>query len=359
MGCGGAKAALAADPAFDAHAAVPATWAEVDKRAPTAGADGVLFQPEEGVSKRASLSMDSACIEQILAMMGASREQLTFFDVWAKHVHNPALVNAVPNGKQILISTDLRFLEVRVTAPSSHMRGLLRSFVDKVKDMPNGKMNELNMVLDTLQTCKDVNAHDFTPLLTVWCKIKHCRSDAPPPSVDCGYLINQDLQWAVIDCMMPSHEDQDALREYALSEKHEPLMYGSSILPVEPEKMLGFELHETAAQNSRQILLTAFFFFKTLGLMKPEDSIVRILNTCQCGKLVVTVSIGPEGLVRLALSMIDPKRMEVGKELADELAFQYREKDLKEIYALLQGEPDNIDYVGETKGYGIRLSFIA
>lgn len=306
--------------------------------------------PEDG-KRRGSLTMDSTVVGKILDMMGASNEQIAFFSVWDTHVHKKAV--AVAKEQQLFISTDLRFLEVRVTASSASMQGYLRSFVDKVGDLPKNSIDELDMVLDTLQ-----GDMEGPQLLTVWCKFKHCRSDAPPPSVDCGYILNQDLQWAVIDVMMPSHDDEDALRDYAVGEKHAPVLYGSSILPVAPEKQLGFALKETASQNSRQILLTAFFFYKALGLMKPEDRIVRILNTCQCESLVVCAGLGPQGLVRLALSLIHPKSTKVAKELAEELASQYREKDLMEIQELMRGEADIVDYVGETRGYGIRLGFI-
>merc|ERR1719506_1672972 len=132
--------------------------------------------------------------------------------------------------------------------------------------------------------------------------------------------------------MLPSHEDEDALRNYALTEKHSPVLYGSSILPVAPEKQVGFLLEETTSHNSRQILLLAFFFFKALGLMKPEDRVVRILNSCRCERLVVCAGLGPEGLVRLALSLIAPKNsQQVSKDLADELAVQYRDRDMEEI----------------------------
>jgi len=352
MGCKGSKAG---DEAVDhSQKQVPQSWGELQERDPGAvNAANASAEEEEMAQDRGDVKMDSTLIRNLLSMMGANKEQMTFFEVWAKHVHDMAVEEVEGQGMQnIFISTDLRYLEARVTGRSSLMRGLLKNFVDKVKDMPKNSIDELNMVLSSLQ-----ESMQGTPMLTVWCKFKHCRSDAPPPSVDCGYLINQDLQWAVIDVMMPSHEDQDALREYALGEKHVPVLYSSSILPIAPEKSLGFELLETAAANSRQILLTAFFFFKALGLMKPEDRIVRILNSCESEQLVVCAGIGPEGLVRLALSLIGPKNKQVAKELADELAFTYRERDLIEICDMMGGEPDIIDYVGETKGYGIRLGF--
>merc|ERR1719198_1706069 len=135
--------------------------------------------------------------------------------------------------------------------------------------------------------------------------------------------------------MMPSHEDQDALRDYALTEKHVPVLYGSSILPLAPEKQIGFELHETASANTRQILLSAFFFFKALGLMKPEDRIVRVLNSCKSEHLVVCAGLGPDGLVRLSLSLVDPKNTQVAKELSEELGFGYREKEVCEICEMM------------------------
>jgi len=353
MGCKGSKQTDEAVNHAQQENKVADSWGELEERAQGEQQEE-LAQQEAGGGSRASLKMDSTVVNQILAMMGANNEQTNFFDVWAKYVHDPAVASAEPLGQHLFISTDLRFLEVRVAGESGFIQGLLRTFADKVQGMPTKLVDELDMVLGTLQANMEV-----TPLLTVWCKIKHCRSDAPPPSVDCGYLLNQDMQWAVLDVMMPSHEDEDALRDYAQGEKHVPVLYGSSILPIAPEKQIGFELHETAAANSRQILLTAFFFFKALGLMKPEDRIVRILNTCQSDQLVVCAGIGPEGLVRLALSLIEPRNKSVAKELADELAFLYREKEITEIIGLMRGDADIIDYVGETKGYGIRMGFTA
>lgn len=351
MGCKGSKASSADEAAEHANKEVAQSWDELEK-AP----DHHHAHVEEAAygSARGSTQFDAAVVSKLLTMMGASKEQMGFFDVWAKHVHDEAIAQASEGGQHLFISTDLRYLEVRVTAESQLVQRLLRTFVSKIRDLPSKSMDELDMVLDALQANMD-----DTPVVTVWCKFKHCRSDVPPPSVDCGYLINQDLQWAVIDVMMPSHEDQDALRNYALGEKHLPVLYGCSILPISPERMLGFELSETAAANSRQILLMAFFFFKALGLMKPEDRVVRILNSCRSEKLVVCAGLGPEGLVRLALTLIEPKNPDVARELADELAFQYREREIDEIYSMLGGAPNLIDYVGETKGYGIRLGFIA
>lgn len=355
MGCKGSKASE--DAVELDRTKAPASWSELDQKVAVEEEE-----PQENPRKRGSLQIDSVLVGRILEIMGANNDQKSFFQVWAKHVLDPALPNAVSNkesaGQQLFVSTDMRFLEVRVTSDSTTMRELIGNFVSKIKDLPTKSLNELNMVLDTLQDSKLMQ--DGTRLLTAWCKIKHCRADAPPPSVDCGYIINHSsLPWAQVDVLMPSHDDQDALRDYALAEKHVPSLYGSSILPIAPEKQIGFELHETAAANSRQILLTAFFFFKALGLMKPEDRIVRILNTCQSEQLVVCACIGPEGLVRLALTLIDPltRNKEVAKELAEELAFLYREKDIAQIYQMMNGEPDVIDYVGETKGYGIRLGF--
>jgi len=351
MGCKGSKLGKQSkeDEAvefYDRDGEAATSWEEQADR----GEQRTDVGERQSTQKRGIL-MDSSVISTILSMMGATTEQAAFFEVWAKHVHDPAIaMEAGPSS--IFLSVDLRYLEARVTGPSDAMERLLRTFVAKVRDLPDKSIKELGMLLSALQANME-----STPLLTVWCKIKHCRSDMPPPSVDCGYLLNQDLQWAVIDVMMPSHEDQDALRDYCLGEKHVPVLYGSSILPVAPERQLGFELVETAALNSRQILLTAFFFFKALGLMKPEDRIVRIMNSCQSSQLVVVVGIGPGGLVRMCLSMVQPKDKKIAKELAEELSFQYREKDIDEIVKMLGGDPDIIDYVGETKGYGIRLGF--
>lgn len=347
MGCRSTKDV--SDAAEHAHKEIPKTWSDLEDQ--TALQQTAEAQDGGG---RDHLKMDSDMIRKILRMMGASREQTTFFDVWAKHVHDPAVDVAIPGtGQQVFIGADLRFLEVRVTGAAEAMQTLLGRFVENVKDLPRKSLDELKMVHECLQAdMKD-------PEITVWVKFKHVRSDAPPPSVDCGYLLNQDLRWCEIDVMMPSHEDQDALRDYALGEKHVPVLYGCSILPVAPERQLGFALRESASQNTRQILLTAFFFFKALGLMKPEDRSVRILNSCESENLVVCVGIGPEGLVRMGLSLIAPRNQTAAKELAEELAFAYREKELNEIMRMMGGQPDIIDYVGETKGYGIRLGFTA
>jgi len=351
MGCRGSKEAAAEATAAkeSAEESLPLPDAAAE------GADDGFAASDARDGRRQGFKMDSTVVGKVLDLMGASNEQIAFFSVWATHVHDPAIGVAEVNGQQLYVSTDMRFLEVRVTGLSALMKNFLRNFVDRVRELPKKSIDELEMLLTALQD--DANMVG-SKTLTVWCKFKHCRSDAPPPSVDCGYILNQDLQWAVIDVMMPSHEDEDALREYALGERHTPVLYGSSILPVAPEKQLGFNLQESATQNARQILLTAFFFFKALGLMKPEDRIVRLLNSCHCERLVVCAGLGPEGLVRLSLSLIDPKNRQVAKDLADELACQYREKDIVEIQELMGGEPDIVDYVGETRGYGIRLGFV-
>merc|ERR1712085_212589 len=68
--------------------------------------------PPEGGKKRGSLNMDSTVVGKILDMMGASNEQIAFLSVWATHVHDPAIAIAIE--QQLFVSTDMRFLEVRV-----------------------------------------------------------------------------------------------------------------------------------------------------------------------------------------------------------------------------------------------------
>jgi hypothetical protein len=356
MGCSKSKEGQALAAEQQGQKSVPESWKELDNRVAARTEDSSNLRAD-GSSNRGDLMMKSALIDSILKMMGASKEQLTFWEVWSRLVHDEAVSHAaeegIQGGQQLYISADLRFLEVRVTGNTYTIKELLKKFAERIRDMPQRSIAELEMIIENLQE----RMLPDDKRVTAWAKFKHIRSEAPPPSIDCGYLINQDLQWAVIDVMMPSHEDQDALREYALNEKHLPVLYGSSILPIAPEKQIGFELQESAAQNSRQILLTAFFFFKALGLMKPEDRIVKILNSCQCGKLAVTAAIGPEGLVRLALSLIQP-RSQVAKELAEELAFAYRTKEIEQICTMLNGEPDVLEYVGEMRGYVVRLGFV-
>jgi hypothetical protein len=335
---------------------------EVDVPAHAHPSSGYGRNPTSKEGPRSIASIEASQLREVLEKFGSNKVQLAFFDEYAKSIYSKAVVNADRFGQCYIFSTDARFLEVRITAATTFMVNLLTEFAESM-GMPVTMLDEMKMVLEVAQATENLQDD---PTMTIWCRFKNMRSESPPPSIDFGFFINQELYWNIIDVMMHPTADQDLLLAHATSESYNPILYGSSVVPTEPEKHLAFELHESATQNHRQILISAFFFFKSFGLMKPEDRVVRILNSCGCKQLVVTTGFGPKGLVRVVLSLCSltaPLKTRadnpsvVAKELAKEIGFQYREDMFNNVMELLGGEPDIVEYVAETSGYSIRLGF--
>jgi len=297
-------------------------------------------------TNRSLTTVSSARLHAILQLLEPSSQQLKFFQVWTAIIYDEVLPLCEPQGQLTLIATDLTYMEIRLLAVTDKMMEAMRNFMVTCK-IPTRQFEAVEKVVEELEPQR----------LTLWCKLKNLGKNKP--TVDTGISIQRSLDWAIVDVLMPAVEDQDALRKYALKQRYVPVMYGSSVLPIEPEKHLAFEVTtEETHVSQKQLFVASFLFFKSLGFTKPEDKVDRLLGSCANGRFLITVLMGPKGLTRVSMSVIEPKK-EVAAELAFTLGSKYREEVVNEIKTLLDGEADILDYVADSRGYTVSLGFVA
>lgn len=301
---------------------------------------------QRGSTTRSLQTVSPERLLEVFQCMEASPGQLRFFKVWLKMVYEEALPMCDPAGQLTIIATDLSYMEVRLLVVTDTLMGLIVQFM-RTCGIPDRQFKKVEKVVNELKP----------PRLSVWCKLKNIGRRKP--TVDTGVSIQRSLDWAIVDVLMPPVEDQDALRKYALKQRYCPVMYGSSILPIEPEKHLGFEVTTEATHVSqKQLFVASFLFFKSLGFTKPEDKVDRLLGSCVSGRFLINILMGPKGLTRATMSIIQPKK-QVAAELASSSGGVYREETLNHIKELLDGEADILDYVADSRGYSVSLGFVA
>eukprot|EP00747_Dinoflagellata_sp_TGD_P206961 gnl/TRDRNA2_/TRDRNA2_80580_c1_seq1.p1 gnl/TRDRNA2_/TRDRNA2_80580_c1~~gnl/TRDRNA2_/TRDRNA2_80580_c1_seq1.p1 ORF type:complete len:117 (+),score=15.15 gnl/TRDRNA2_/TRDRNA2_80580_c1_seq1:115-465(+) len=108
----------------------------------------------------------------------------------------------------------------------------------------------------------------------------------------------------------------------------------------------------------KKSLLSAFFFFKSLGFAKPEDSVVRLLSACVSERFLIQIVMGPKGLTRLSVILVEPSNP-ISKELAASLKFDYKSDGIEKVKAIMGTDPDVIDYAANAKGYAVGIGFTA
>jgi len=272
-----------------------------------------------------------------------SPEQMRFFSVWSETVLDPASSSAQLGGRLLLVSTDMSVLEVNVTGEAPFMMRLAREFIEACA-VPNMKM---------LETLERAQVELQVPEVTLWCRLK-CMG-GPAPGVDAGCIFNRELEWQVADVLMPCIDAQDALREHAVEEEYKPCRYGSSVLPTEPERSLGFEM---VGEAPKRRLLSGLLFFKALGFERPKDEVVRVLSLCQPLRCGVSAALGPRGLTRVSLRMHKPASP-VAEELSSCLGFAYASGELRRVAASLGLEANVVEYAIEARGYTVTVGFSA
>jgi len=338
--------------------------------------------------------VDSSAVKELLKVMRANDDQKEFWEVWAKYIHDKALADEeLDVFQRIHVSLDLRWLEIHTIAEKNSMVKLLRQFLENIGCLQKEQRTEgeqapqkqaegaptswkrmfddMTMVLDHLDQAKAGKELK----IKVWCRFKNMRMNNPRPGIDFGFLVRQEsFQWSFLDVLLHPTEDQEILRNFCSEHGREaregycPQWYGSTLLPTNPERQLAFEIKETVATNYKQIILQAFFFFKAMGLMKPEDAIVRTLQKAGSSRIHVDACFGPNGLTRISLSVFNLLERSFNREenvtptviideLVKELDLQYSQPDISKIEQILGGKPDIIEYIGETNGYGLRLGF--
>jgi hypothetical protein len=300
--------------------------------------------------------------------------------------------------QRVIVNINMRWLQVELWASNTYIVDIMRSFLEKLgclrktggpvpeKDEDatsttsrsaswKRMYDEMIMVLGQLEM--ETAAKDRKDMeVKVWCRFKHMRMNNPRPGIDFGFLVRQNsFQWSLLDVLLHPSEDQEVLRSFCAEHAREakegycPQWYGSTLLPENPERQLCFEIKETVSTNYKQIILQAFFFFKAMGLMKPEDTIVKALQKAGASHIAVDVCQGPQGLVRISLSLFnmldrsfnrgeEVTPMTIIEELVKDIDIQqYPKQEIEQIQEILGGMPDIIDYVAETTGYGLRMGF--
>lgn len=278
----------------------------------------------------------------MLEHMGCTEEQMSFYATWVEVVGNTAL--AIPGATaSVMVVSDMSALEFRITAATQQMALLAREFVAQC-GVPDGQLKEMTMA----------QAEVGADTTTLWCKLKHIRTNTP--AIDAGYTLNAPVHWTIADMLMPGVDDQDALRDYAVQEHTQPTNFGSSFFPTEPERRLTFEMNssEELGQNPKKSLLSAFFFFKSLGFAKPEDNVVRLLSSSTPAKFVINVTMGPRGLTRLAVTLSQPTKM-IARSLAEALYFPYDDAGVAKMRDIVGADVDSVDYAADSGGYAVAL----
>jgi hypothetical protein len=344
---------------------------------------------------RKSSALNSNMVNELLKVLRANDEQKEFWQVWAKYIHDKATDDNPGQFQRVIVNVNLRWMQIELSASKPYVVDLLRSFLERLgclgktgegtvpgKDAEAGSrsaswkrsFDEMTMVLDQLEA--EAKVKDKKDLeVKVWCRFKHMRLNHPRPGIDFGFMVRQsNFQWSLLDVLLHPSEDQEVLRSFCAEHAREakegycPQWYGSTLLPDNPERQLCFEIKETVATNYKQIILQAFFFFKAMGLMKPEDAIVKALQRAGASSIAVDVHQGPQGLVRINLSLFnmldrsfnraeDVTPMMIIEELVKDLDVQYSKPEITQIQEILGGMPDIIDYVAETTGYSLRMGF--
>lgn len=288
--------------------------------------------PLDVESKRKSIP---DTVRAIMMLAQASRDQLEFFEDWTRTVFNAAL-RSPKAGKLLLVSTDLTFCEVRISGEAETMASLATLFSATVGTPGSDKM---------VRGLSDLQKELQMTTVTLWCRLK--RMGSASPGVDAGFFAEQPLEWELVDLLMPPIDDADALREFAVQQKYIPSGYGSSILPIEPERSLRFTMDGDAP---KKLLLPAILFFKCVGCGKPDDDVVRILGSGQPAGCLVNVAMGPKGLTRVSLRLTEP-RTSIAQDLARCLSFAYRADGLEQVYASMGcTQPSFVEYVAEARG---------
>lgn len=336
--------------------------------------------------------VNSDTIKELLKAMRANDEQMEFWDVWAKYMHDRVLGDVEGVFHRVFVHLDMRWLEIHLIAEKDLLVSLLRRFLQSIgcwqqeerkaredEQTPEQRsvswkrmFDDMTMVLDGIER---LEKQGKSLKIKVWCRFKHMRSNNPRPGIDFGFLVRQEnLQWSFLDVLLHPTEDSEVLRSFCCEhgrearEAYHPQWYGSTLVPTNPERLLGFEIKESVATNYKQIILQAFFFFKAMGLMKPEDAVVKTLQKAGSSRIHIDASFGPNGLVRISLSIFNLLERSFNrdesvtpqstiKELATQLDLGYNEQEIHKIQDLLGGQPDIIDYVAETNGYGLRMGY--
>mmetsp|Transcript_19338 Transcript_19338/g.41108 ORF Transcript_19338/g.41108 Transcript_19338/m.41108 type:complete len:357 (-) Transcript_19338:92-1162(-) len=354
MGC---SSSAAAKDAADALPASPRADGEAD---PAADGDDTQMgggagskdaekpkQMPRSPRNRGMTAITADAARSVVEACKASPEQAQFFETWLNFIFEQAMPKVEPGGRMLLVSTDMQYLELRISGNARLMLRLASRFVEACGVPDTRLVSRLQEMVSELQV----------PAVGLWCRLK--RMGSTSPAVDAGFLLESELDWMVADLLMPPAEDQEILRDYAVREQHKPCAYGSSLLPVEPESMLVLDMGGGApGRPPERALLSGLLVFKCLGFSRPEDAVVRTLSSSRPVGCSVAAALGPKGLTRLSLRLAEPQGKEwVPQDLANCMELRYESDTIEAVRKAVGGEATILDYAADARGYLVVLGW--
>lgn len=271
----------------------------------------------------------------------ASKEQVDFLQTFVNVVVEEAVHTSPPGGLRFNVSTDLEFMEVSICASKELMLRLANRFLEACQ------LPDLRLLDQMLQVQSVMKAPD----IWLWCKLK--RIGRSQQAVDAGFFIDDTIEWLVADIIVPKSPDQESLRNYAMQDRLVPHGYSSSLFPIEPESSLSFEID---SGNLKSSIFTAFFLFKSMGFAKPEDEVLRVVTSVNALKCLCFASLGPKGLTRLAIRVMQP-RGEVAEPIAKASGAKYFFVELAAIEEVIGAVPVAVGYSAEQRGYTVGVTW--
>ncbi|CAE7631037.1 D27 [Symbiodinium microadriaticum] len=271
----------------------------------------------------------------LLEAQKASVEQKQFFETWLKIVFDEACPVSSEGAAQLRVPTDIESFELSIKAPKELMLRLANRFLEACK-VPDLRM--LQQFAQLQWEKEDVSE------VSLWCRLKRFGSSCP--GVDAGFHLDHSLEWLVTDIVVPKSEDQANLRNNAMSHRLVPFAYGASLLPIEPESSLTFDM-ETGSMKSS--ILSALFMFGAMGFAKPEDLGLTAITHVDAMKCYLLAALGPKGLTRMALRFEKPQASCVS-DLTSACNIPMLTNVINDLEIELDKTPGFVEYAAEMSG---------
>lgn len=295
------------------------------------------------MSGRTYVSLDDAmygCIWAVLDLAVVEDEQRAFLQSWLDIVFKP-VYSPDSGGSSIVVSTDMANFELSVSLDSEQAKDVAQQFMETC-GAQQAMLQHMQMVTTQLHCEKTV----------MWCRLK--RMGTRTPSLDVGFEVRSPVSWIVADLLLPPCSDLDLVRDHSWQESLLPSGYGCSLIPKEPERYLLFDV-EQAVNSNRNSLYSCLFFFKALGFVKPDDKTMKALTNLLVPQMAVRCSMGPRGLIRMAMVFVDPLHPDA-KSLAAAVDFPFAD-GLYGIPKKLDSLPSTVHFAAEDRGFTVAIGF--
>eukprot|EP00931_Biecheleriopsis_adriatica_P092843 TRINITY_DN66615_c0_g1_i1.p1 TRINITY_DN66615_c0_g1~~TRINITY_DN66615_c0_g1_i1.p1 ORF type:complete len:328 (+),score=89.99 TRINITY_DN66615_c0_g1_i1:45-1028(+) len=278
----------------------------------------------------------------LLEAANASQDQLAFFECWLKLVFDEAIGLAEAKGAVLSASSDLATVELSVKAHKRTMSGLAKTFMEAC-EVPEFRMHN-----QMVQVMGELEATD----VALWCRLKRIGSEEQ--AVDAGFRAEGAMEWLVVDMLTPRSEDQAAVRNILMGDHHVPQGYAASLLPVEPESAVRFNLHTGTLQSS---ILSSLFIFKSMGFAKPQDAVLDAVTNMNAMGCSLFAAMGPQGLTRMVMRLDVPAKGALEK-LSNACGSTQGLEALRAAEAELTA-PGFVEFAAEARGYTVSAGFAA